>query len=190
MRASSAGPALAVALAGVLLLGGCNRNVEPYVPGEQPREPDLAHIFPEEARGQDASRPMGAGMPPQSPRGAPPVAGESGEPIRGTVSVAPELAGAAPVGGVLFVIARSGDAPGPPLAVLRVPEPELPFEYEIGPDQVMIPGRPFAGAIRLSARLDRDGNASTRLPGDLEGELASPVAPGARDVAIVLDSRR
>ena len=29
-----------------LLLAGCDRNIEPYQPGEEPRAPDLARIFP------------------------------------------------------------------------------------------------------------------------------------------------
>ena len=52
----------------------------------------------------------------------------------------------------------------------------------------MIASMPFAGAITLSARLDSDGNAMTKLPGDLAGAAASPAAPGTEGLYVILDS--
>jgi hypothetical protein len=71
--------------------------------------------------------------------------------------------------------------------VQRIAEPKLPLDFSIGPDDRMIQQMPFAGPLRLSARLDADGNAMTRLPGDLQGSAASEVEPGASGVAIVID---
>jgi len=167
-------------------LAGCDRNVEPFVPGEQPREPDLSQIFPEGA--DRAARNAGPpGIPdapdPQGGRGM--AASAEAPPIRGVVEVAPELAGRVPGGGVLFLIARSGGG-GPPLAVVRVADPSFPLTFEIGPGNRMIPSIPFAGELTLTARLDQDGDAASRAPGDLQGSALGAHAPGATGVTITL----
>jgi hypothetical protein len=87
---------------------------------------------------------------------------------------------------VLFVIARAGSA-GPPLAVVRIVGPRFPVEFEIGPGDRMIQTLPFVGPLRLTARLDADGNATTRSPGDLQGAAPGSVSPGTTGVEVVLD---
>jgi len=176
--------ALVAALAG---LAACDRNIEPFDPNEVPEQPDLSRIFPEGA--EQAPKDAPPSLPPP-PRGAPPLAaaaGESGPPIRGTIRLAPALAGRVPDGAVLFLIARRGGA-GPPLAVQRIPQPRFPLEFSIGPDDRMLETIPFAGELELSARVDADGNAMSRQPGDLEGRAAAPAAPGASGVAIEIDA--
>jgi hypothetical protein len=121
-------------------------------------------------------------------RGAPPLAAESGAPIRGTLRLAPELEGAQPSGGVLFLIART-TTPGPPLAVKRIEAPRFPLDFEIGPADRMLASVPFTGPLLLTARLDSDGNATSRTPGDLQGGAADSVSPGASGVEIVLDQK-
>ncbi|TFG97758.1 MAG: hypothetical protein E4H11_01465, partial [Myxococcales bacterium] len=63
---------------------GCDRNVEPFDPDEQPAEPDLSRIFPAGAEVEQAGPPS---LPPAPGRGAPPLAAEAaaanGPPIRG-----------------------------------------------------------------------------------------------------------
>jgi cytochrome c-type biogenesis protein CcmH len=118
---------------------------------------------------------MGAGAAPAS-----------GDPVSGTVEIAEELEERVPRGGVLFVIARS-EGGGPPLAVKRIVDPEFPLDFEIGPADRMIEQMPFSGPLRLSARLDADGNATTRSAGDLQGSLEAAVEPGAEGVRIRLD---
>lgn len=78
-----------------------------------------------------------------------------------------------PPSGVLFVTLR-GDAGGPPAAVRRVADPTFPLEVTLGAGDSML-GRPLPEAGALSARLDADGNASTRQPGDLEAEADARV---------------
>ena len=115
--------------------------------------------------------------PPEAERGAAPLAAESGAPIHGTLRLAAELQGAQPSGAVLFLIARTAAA-GPPLAVKRIEAPRFPLDFEIGPADRMLATMPFAGAIQLSARLDSDGNATSRTPGDLTGRRpARPSRP-------------
>jgi hypothetical protein len=181
------GRCLAIAIA-CAWVAGCDRNVEPFDPNEEPAQPDLARIFP---AGAERAEPGPPSLPPPPGRGAPPVAAQSdvgadAPPIRGTVSVAEKLAGRVPAGAVLFLIARRGGA-GPPVAVERIANPRLPLEFSLGPEDRMIQTLPFAGELQISARLDADGDALSREPGDLEGRAAAPATPGASGVVVVLE---
>jgi cytochrome c-type biogenesis protein CcmH len=176
--------ALVAAFAGALLLAtACDRRVEPYVPGEEPETPDLSRIFPPEPAVESPAE--GAPTEPPPPPGAQRAA-PSGPPVRGSVVLPPELAAAAPARGVLFVVARSPGG-GPPLAVKRIEAPRFPVDFELGPDDRMIQTLPFRGPLILTARLDGDGNASSRSPGDVQGSVPAPVNPGDTGVRIVLD---
>ena len=189
-RAGRARWLLAAVAAGGLALA-CDRNVEPFDPEAEPREPDLSRIFPPGA-GQESpgeviggmgASPRGAASPQADPRAA--AAAGSAELITGTVTLAGGLS--PPEGAILFVIARhAGAVGGPPLAVQRIPGASLPASFRIGPENVMIPSMRFEGEIQLTARLDSDGNAMTRTPGDLQGAAPSPVMPGGQ-VDILLD---
>jgi hypothetical protein len=167
-----------------LVGGGCDRNVEDFDPAERPHQPDLSRIFPapEGDSPQGGAGAMGAGAMPT----AQPDAGRPGASVRGTIRVdsdpdaSPER--------ILFLIARpAGAVGGPPLAVVRIPEPVFPLDFEIGPADVMIPTMRFEGAIELTARLDGDGNASTRAEGDRETASATAVVPGAVGVELRLE---
>ena len=180
------------------LLPSCDRNTEAFVEGEKPRPPDLARIFPESD--PSSQRPgLAPPLPPASGRGAAPVqrqnptrapAQGSADSISGSITLAPELGAAVPAQAVLFVVARAaGVQAGPPMAVLRIPNPSFPMAFEIGPENVMIPSMRFQGPIDLTARVDGDGNAMTRLPGDLSGGADQTHAPGSSAVRLVLDQK-
>ena len=87
---------------------------------------------------------------------------------------------------VLFLMARVGPRDSL-VAVQRIAAPSLPLRFEIGPADRMGQRVPFAGEFQLSARLDADGDAGSRNPGDLQGRANATHAPGACDVSIVLD---
>jgi cytochrome c-type biogenesis protein CcmH len=114
------------------------------------------------------------------------AAGATSAAIEGTLELAPNLTGRVPPGAVLFVIARNAES-GPPLAVVRVADPRFPLRFSIGPDDRMIQSMPFAGEILISARVDADGDAMTRSPGDLRGASGIPNAPGDRGVTLLID---
>ncbi|MBI4389091.1 MAG: hypothetical protein HY580_02840 [Nitrospinae bacterium] len=105
--------------------------------------------------------------------------------VSGSVAVAPELAKNIPENATLFVFVRAkGVDGGPPLAVKRLSGIRFPYEYQIGPWDVMVPGTSFDGELTVSARLDQDGNA-TSSPGDIEGSRAAMA--GDKHVDVVLD---
>jgi len=172
---------------------GCDRNIEPYKPGEQSSQPDLARIFPGPTAGTEtvdanSEVPDRSALPPSRAEGSAVASRTDGPAIEGRIELAAELA--RPAAGVLFVIARpQGSQGGPPLAVLRIADPEFPLEFRIGPENVMIPSMRFEGAISLSARLDADGNAMTRGSGDISSQVQEPLAPGASGVTLILDER-
>lgn len=178
-------PMLALLLALVAL--GCDRNLEPYDADETPQQPDLSRIFP---KGAERAARIQPGLPEPPGRGAPPLAQEAaaggGAPITGTIRLAEGLDAPVPRGAVLFLIGRRS-AGGPPLAVKRVADPRLPMEFSLGPEDRMIQTMPFAGPIRLSARIDADGNATSREPGDLQGDAPGAHEPGASGVLIEID---
>ncbi|MBJ18938.1 MAG: hypothetical protein GY910_08060 [bacterium] len=180
-------------------MAGCDRNIEPYLPGEEPREPDLTRIFPApsgsagspETGASGSGAPDRTALPPSRAEGSEvAVTGAGAAPIEGVIELAAGLVASRPDHGVLFVIARSQGAPGgPPLAVLRIPSPDFPLAFSIGPENVMIPSMRFAGAISLSARLDEDGNAMTRGDRDISSLAEGPLSPGATGVEIMLSER-
>ena len=196
---------LATLLLVSLALVGCDRNIEPYQPGEEAKEPDLARIFPAPSgavgsadgqgdEGDDLGQVPRGAVPPSRAEGSGPSAASvtsgSSDPITGEIVLPAEFALSRPDGGVLFVIARpKGARGGPPLAVLRIPSPDFPLAFSIGPEDVMIPTMQFVGEISMSARLDADGNAMTRGAGDISSEVIEPLEPGATGVTITLSER-
>ncbi|MBC8286085.1 MAG: hypothetical protein H8E42_01285 [Nitrospinae bacterium] len=105
--------------------------------------------------------------------------------IQGTVSVSEALQSKIPTNGTLFIFARpEGVKRGPPLAVKRVPDLQLPYEFTLGPQDIMMPGTAFEGPMVLAARIDVDGDARAG-PDDIEGFISAQ--PGDRNVELLLN---
>jgi len=176
----------------------CDRRTSTWVPLEQEPPPPAKPVRIPGLEMAQAQAPMpGSGgrddarsEPAAGASSAAPAQGgaeaASGDALRGTL----RLAGGTtlPSQGVLFLIARTGPPPQPPLAVKRLPSGPFPLEFSIGPEDVMIPGRKFTGPITLTARFDLDGNPMSRAAGDLQGAAADAVQPGAGGIEIVLGS--
>ena len=109
--------------------------------------------------------------------------------ISGSVAIASDLKAKLTGNEALFIIARAAQsAGGPPLAVKKIDRPSFPVAYTLGQENVMMPGVAFSGKINVSARLDKDGNPTTRQAGDMVGEYKkNPVAVGTQKVAILID---
>jgi hypothetical protein len=105
--------------------------------------------------------------------------------IEGTVNVSEALQKKIPENGTLFIFARSeGVKRGPPLAVKRVADLKLPYDFILGPHDVMMAGTAFEGPMVLAARIDVDGDARSG-PGDIEGFVSAQ--PGDRNVKLLLN---
>jgi tetratricopeptide (TPR) repeat protein len=94
---------------------------------------------------------------------APEAAAATGAAIHITLDAAPA---AKAKGGTVFVIARAeGVSAGPPVAVKRLDVAMLPITIDLTSADSMT-GQPLPPKMRLEARVDSDGNALTRDPGD------------------------
>lgn len=193
-------------LTSLLLLGGVFASTVACDHKLMNEEPKLGETLPENlekaapvaSSGAAGAGPMmGGGGPmmggggPMAGGGAPMMGGgggvSTGGTLKGKILLSDALKDNVPSAGILFIYARRvGQDKGPPLAVLRVPAPTFPLEFSMGPENVMMQGIPFEGDVNLSARLDGDGNAMTRLTGDLTGALAAPVKVGTENLELTL----
>jgi cytochrome c-type biogenesis protein CcmH len=104
--------------------------------------------------------------------------------VSGTVDVDPSLRNKLPPSGVLFVFARAaGVSEGPPVAVKRLPA-RFPAVFELSEADSMM-GQPLPDRLLIEARLDEDGDPTTRSPTDPKARL-DRVKVGRTDVQLVL----
>lgn len=119
------------------------------------------------------------------PPAAAAAASPGGKGISGTIDLDPALKGQVGAGGVLFVFVReSGFGAGPPVAVRRLPATSFPAAFEITEADAMM-GQAFPDAVLVEARLDGDGDPTTRPPTDPKARL-DDVKTGSKDVRLVL----
>jgi hypothetical protein len=135
-----------------------------------------AHKLPPVPADSDASAPtspapMASAAPMASPApmaAAAPAA--SGTAVSGEITLAPALKAKAAAGETLFIVAKSVDAPGVPVAVLRGSVGSWPLKFTLDDSQSMLPGRNLssAGRVTIEARISQKGQP---LPasGDLQG---------------------
>ncbi|HEY5908121.1 MAG TPA: hypothetical protein VIZ31_08750, partial [Vicinamibacteria bacterium] len=122
----------------------------------------------------------GAGTPSS---GAAPAATNKG--ISGTVELDPSLAGQVGAGSILFVFVReAGFGAGPPVAARRLPVSSFPVAFEIGEADAMM-GQAFPNELLVEARLDADGDPTTRPPTDPKARQ-DDVKAGSKGVKLVL----
>jgi len=104
--------------------------------------------------------------------------------VAGTVDVDPSIRGKLPAGGILFVFARpAGGSEGPPVAVKRLPA-RFPATFELSEADSMM-GQPLPDQLLIEARLDEDGDPTTRPPTDPKARLDG-VKVGRTDLRLVL----
>jgi hypothetical protein len=110
--------------------------------------------------------------------------------IRGTVTVASNLAGKGSATDTLFVFAREVSGPPMPVAIVRATRKDLPFTFRLDDSTSMMPSRKLSdvGTVVIVARLSKSGKAMPES-GDLEG-ISQPVKPGMEGIAIVIDRER
>jgi tetratricopeptide (TPR) repeat protein len=116
------------------------------------------------------------------------AAKRSGGPsVAGTVDLAPALKGKLR-GGTLFVMLREeGFAAGPPIAAKRLAVSSFPVSFEIGAADSMT-GEELPSRLLVQARLDSDGDPTTRDPADPVARVDN-VAAGTTGVSLTLESK-
>jgi cytochrome c-type biogenesis protein CcmH len=107
--------------------------------------------------------------------------------ISGTVEIAPKLTARA-TGATLFIYAKQPNAPGPPLAVLRMRAEHWPVAFTLNDANAMVPGRNLSNAddVQIEARISRSGDALPQS-GDLVGSVTSVNPHGGHPVKISID---
>lgn len=101
-----------------------------------------------------------------------------------TINLDNAAAARAPQHAVLYIIARAeGVTSGPPVAVKRLLSDGFPIDVDLGSADSMM-GQPMPLKVRLEVRLDSDGDAATKTPGD-PAAVQDGVSAGSR-VALVL----
>lgn len=92
-------------------------------------------------------------------------------------------------GDVIFLVARKFDpagTPGIPLAVKKLTVDKFPISFELDSRDAMLAGTSLAGKVVVTARVDKDGDAMTKNPGDVTGE-SKPIEPPQKNVVVDLD---
>lgn len=104
--------------------------------------------------------------------------------LRGKLSLDPGTQ--MPAEGVLFVmVRRTPSAAGPPLAAVRLDPRGVPGSFSVT-DRDLMMGGAWPDQVWVEARLDTDGNPSTKSDSDLLAARVGPFSPKAADVSLVL----
>ncbi|HKA90236.1 MAG TPA: hypothetical protein VKE22_21390 [Haliangiales bacterium] len=182
--------ALAVA---VIAAGACREAPKPE------GKPAPAGLPPAEGAAKVAAGPASphGQLPPNHPpidprqRMPEPADVDPTQVLEGVIDVAPELAAEVKPGDVIFLSAKAIDAATgqivrTPIAVDRLEVAKLPMPFRLTGANVMMQGAAFKGDVAIVARIDRDRDAITRAPGDIEGTLRVTIP--AKGLRLVLDT--
>jgi cytochrome c-type biogenesis protein CcmH len=139
------------------------------------QEPPLAQSST--APAANANPHAGLDTPDPAPRSA-------GPRVSGTVDLDPSLKNTISPGAILFVFARAaGATEGPPVAVKRL-RATFPAAFELSEADSMM-GQALPDRLLIEARLDSDGDPTTRPPTDPKARL-DKVKVGRTDVRLIL----
>ena len=111
--------------------------------------------------------------------------------LRGTLRATAEVEKLIEPGAILFLTAWPVDPTtqellGAPLAAEKIDVTSLPIEFRLDEHDTMVKGTRFEGDVLITARIDGDGEARTKEPGDVEGRLVARI-PGDK-LQVVLDT--
>lgn len=131
----------------------------------------------------------GGQQQPTNPNITPPSAAPvGGGVISGTITLDPSLASKVTETNVVYIIARSADMPGPPVAVQQLRNIKFPYQYALSSADLMMQGGSFQGMVNIVVRVDKDGAAGPLQPGDLEGVYSkNPATVGDEKVDVVIN---
>jgi hypothetical protein len=139
-----------------------------------------------------SSRPTAkpASMPSGHPSSQPqqPVAEKNY--VYGEISLDPSLVGSVKQGSVLFVVVRRYVEGGKGMLIAatkqaNITKDSFPLKYVVKQQDAMM-GAPLVGKVTVSARVDQDGDAISKQPGDLIAEPGAPVMVGENPVKLTI----
>lgn len=96
--------------------------------------------------------------------------------------------------GALFIFAKKAgqeSANGtPPLAVLRVVDPQFPYDFSLSAENAMMPGTPFEGPFAVYARYSPSGDALDKSgPQGVGGNAKDKIKLGQKNLQIELKKK-
>jgi cytochrome c-type biogenesis protein CcmH len=108
--------------------------------------------------------------------------------ISGEVSIDSTLRDKASPGATLFIVAKSVDSPGAPVAVYRGSVGSWPVKFTLDDSSSMLPGRNLSSAkhVTVEARISRSGQAQPSA-GDLRGSTGVIDAAAHETLKIVIN---
>lgn len=112
----------------------------------------------------------------------------NGASVSGEVSIAGSLSSKATPGATLFIVAKSVDVPGPPVAIFRGSVGAWPVKFVLDDSSAMLPGRNLTNAkhITVEARISQSGQAQPAA-GDLRGKTGVIDPATHQALKIVID---
>lgn len=87
---------------------------------------------------------------------------------------------------VMFVTALNTG--GVPVAVKKFVNPAFPLDWEMGPEDMILPGRDWEGTLSVRVTVNSHGKVGEVKGGDLVGEHRHPVHSGDSSVDVVIDA--
>lgn len=111
--------------------------------------------------------------------------------VSGTLELGPAQKNADFTGWTIYVLVKTPDKQGPPLAVVRLAAGKFPMPFTVDNGNLMMGTPPAKGEKLIAeARLDKDGDPMTKVPGDVFGFTASPFTAGDKGIKVPLDQLR
>jgi hypothetical protein len=168
--------------AGLDMGGGTGREGDPHAGMTGDMDPHAGLDM-----GEGEEDPAMAGMQPPDPDR--PI--DASKFLRGTIRAGKDVESAVRVGAVLFLSAwpvdpNTGEMLGSPVAVAKLDVGKLPMRFELSERDVMVQGTRFEGEVLITARVDADGEARSREPGDVEGRVRARIP--ATGIDLILDT--
>jgi hypothetical protein len=100
--------------------------------------------------------------------------------LKGKIVAAKGLGKQVEGGDIMFISVKpidplTGDVIGNTLAVDRLDVVQLPIEFSLTGANAMVAGTRFEGDVVIQVRVDQDGEARSKQPGDIEGSLKAKI---------------
>ena len=108
--------------------------------------------------------------------------------VSGEVTLAESLQQKVPAGLTLFIVAKSINSPGAPVAVVRAQTGQWPLKFMLDDSLAMLPERKLstAGRVTVEARVSRSGAAASQA-GDLQSAPTTVDPRSGQSMHLVID---